>query len=250
MTSCQDKGYWARSTKKHVQRSFSTIFLLCFVCINLILFANFFSYLKWLLHYQLHVCQQNLGPLSVYIQYYVCSHYILIGYVSINCKHWRLCIRVVLLVTFPCQCLFWVCLVSSLPADAPVSAQWPGSGYRGVVQCLFAVTKRVTGLGRQRHGWKGSLLSLAAQTCRVQALSSSCWSRLVLGGSELALLGWSSTSSIVSPSCVCTGQTAALHRSVAFHVFPFGLAFMLRDKLCNPLFWSNCRINVGKRLLK
>lgn len=130
MTSCQDKGYWARSTRKHVQRSFSTIFLLCFVCINLILFANFFSHLKWLLHYQLHVCQQNLGPLSVYIQYYVCSHYILIGYVSINCKHWRLCIRVVLLSHFlanACSgCVSWA--ACQLMSQSQHSGRAQGTG--------------------------------------------------------------------------------------------------------------------------
>lgn len=32
----QDKEYWARSMKKLVQKSFSTIFLLCFMSINII----------------------------------------------------------------------------------------------------------------------------------------------------------------------------------------------------------------------
>lgn len=77
----------------------------------------------------------------------MCSHYILIGYVSINCKHGRLCIRVVLLVPFPCKCLFLVCPRNKLPAAVPVPAQQPDPWCSGVVQCLLGVTEEVTGLG-------------------------------------------------------------------------------------------------------
>lgn len=239
----QEKGYWARSKKKHVRRIFSTIFLLCFVCINIISFANFFSYFKWLFHYQLHICQQNLGPLSVYIQYYVCSHYILIGYVIIICKHWRLCIRVVLQVTFPCKCFSWYVPWTACQLMCQCQHSSRACRYSGVAQFCLRWHRRSQGMaGRiQCFPWQPR-----SAECKPWAAAAGANWYLV----DLAILGWSSTSFLVSPSCVCTGQPTALHRSVAFPVLPFSLDFMVRDKLCNPLFWSNCRINVGKRLLK
>lgn len=207
------------------------------MCINIILFTNFFSYFKWLLHYQqLHICQQNLGPLTVYIQYYVCSHYILIGYVSINCKHGRLCIRVVLLVTFPCKCLSLVCPMSKLPADVPVPAQQQDPSVQGCCAMPAWGDKGGHRAGRvQCFPWQPR-----PAECRLWAAAddpSWCWVDL-----SCPFWGEAALPSLLHPAV--HAQVSQLHCTDLLHFMHCLSAWLLWPETnCNPLFWSNCWSN-------